>query len=220
MQDDLSRADLSASLVSRIRDLIVSGELPAGERINEVHLATRLGVSRTPLREALSALGGEGAIVVVARRGFFVMALSMEEVMQLYPLRAILDPAALRLAGVPSRESIERLRTLNHRFVRARDSLKAIDLDDRWHLELLAGCPNTILLDLIRQFMRRTRRYEVGLMRARRQVGQSGACHEAIIAALEAGDLDSACAALEGNMRSGEAPILEWLQAREKGEAA
>ena len=195
--------------------MILDGALPAGERINEVHLAARLGVSRTPLREALMGLAAEGAVTSVPRLGFYVVPLSAEELGHLYPMRSILDPAALRLGGLPPPERIGRLKAINASLAAATDPLEAVRLDDEWHLELLAGCSNPILLGFIEQMMWRTRRYEIGLMKGRTNVEHSTGDHEKVIEALEAGDLDSACAALEANMKSGLQPILDWLAARE-----
>src|SRR5262245_36973472 len=98
----LDRPNISDVLATALRDMIVDGRLPAGERINEVHLAARLQVSRTPLREALGRLVAEGALTSVPRIGYFVCPLTLDEFEQLYPIRAILDPEALRLAGIPS----------------------------------------------------------------------------------------------------------------------
>src|SRR5687767_8917046 len=113
MQRVADRPNLSDELASTVRDMILDGGLPAGERVNEVHLAARLGVSRTPVREALSRLVSEGAVTIVPRLGFFICPLTAEEVEDIYPMRALLDPAALRLAGIPPRAKLERLKTLN-----------------------------------------------------------------------------------------------------------
>ena len=216
MQRLVDRPNLSEELVETVRDMIVDGKLEAGGRVNEVHLAARLGVSRTPLREALMRLVSEGAVSVVPRLGFFVCPLTAEEVENIYPMRSILDPAALRLAGIPSRSKLERLALINRRFAAATDPGEIVRFDDQWHLTLIEACPNTILLDLIQQFMWRTRRYELGLMRARAHVQSSSACHDRIVAALEASDLEEACRELEGNMSRGKIPILAWLAEREE----
>ena len=79
----LDQPNLSAPISDRLRQLIAGGELPAGDRLNEVHLAASLGVSRTPLREALTRLVGEGAVTALPRHGFYVRALSAEEVARL-----------------------------------------------------------------------------------------------------------------------------------------
>lgn len=210
------RANLAEEVANAVRGMILDGRLPAGQRINEVRLAAELGVSRTPLREALSRLINEGALKGEARRGVFVKPLTAEEVRAIYPIRAILDPAALRLAGIPTPAAIAALRDLNGRLAGAADPAEAVDLDDRFHLQLIAGCPNLVLVDLIRQFMWRTKRYELGLMRRQAPMTGAVAAHNRILAALEAGDLDLAACELEGNMARGAAPILAWLGERDR----
>jgi DNA-binding GntR family transcriptional regulator len=210
----LVRDNLSDSVVLKLRHLIVDGQLPAGARINEVHLSRQLAISRTPLREALARLAQEGALRSVARIGYFVRPLTVEEFEQLYDIRPILDPEALRLAGLPSRERMEKLQDLNDAIGRARDSDAIINLDDEFHMELIAACPNQVLIELIRQIVQRTRRYEIGLMRESRNVAVATANHKEIMMALRKRDLRSACAALRNNLRTGREPILAWLKAR------
>jgi DNA-binding GntR family transcriptional regulator len=211
----LERPNISESLVVSLRGMIVDGSLPAGGRVNEVHLAASLGVSRTPLREALGRLVAEGALAVKPRLGYFVCPLTLEEFQQIYPVRAILDPEALRLAGIPPAKRLEELESLNKKIVRARDVEKVLSLDDAWHLELLAECPNRVLIELIEQFMRRTRRYEIALMRERRNVRDASGHHEKVMSALRAGNLKAACNALRSNMQSGSEHIITWLKARD-----
>jgi DNA-binding GntR family transcriptional regulator len=195
--------------------MIVDGELPAGERINEVHLSQQLGVSRTPLREALARLTQEGTLDTIPHIGHFVRPLTLDEFEQLYPIRPLLDPEALRLAGLPGKEKIERLRHLNELITAAEDPDEVISADDEWHIELVSGCPNKILVGLIKQFMRRTHRYEVALMRERGSVLTATMNHRSIMAALKRGNLDAACNALRTNLEWGRAPIIAWLKSRE-----
>lgn len=206
--------NLSDSVATRLRQLIVDGQLPAGQRINEVHLSQQLGVSRTPLREALVRLAQEGALRSVARIGYFVRPLEIDEFEQLYDIRPILDPEALRLAGLPSRQGMQRLQEINETIARTRDTETIINLDDDFHLELIAACPNKVLIELIRQIIRRTRRYEITLMRESRNVAVAIANHRQIMAALRKRDLRAACAALRNNLQTGREPILEWLRSR------
>jgi len=209
------RDNLSDALVNEVRNRILDGRLPAGERINEVHLSRALGVSRTPLREALNRLTQEGALLNRPRVGYSVRPLTSEEFEQVYDIRPLLDPEALKLAGIPSSEQLKRLRALNARVEQARDADIAIALDDEWHLELIAGCPNKVLIELIEQMIRRTRRYEIALMRERRSVLRAGLDHRAILKALEQRDLARACKALKNNLQTGKAPIAAWLKERE-----
>lgn len=210
----LVRDNISDAVAGELRRMIVDGRLPAGERINEVRLSEQLGVSRTPLREALNRLAAEGALTSAPRLGYFVRPLTLEEFEQIYDIRPILDPEALRLAGLPPPERMERLEEINRDFAAARDPETAIALDDAWHMELLADCQNRVLIELIENMILRTRRYELALMRETRNVMRSSEDHERILAALREGDLDAACAALKENMQSGRAPIVEWLVAR------
>jgi DNA-binding GntR family transcriptional regulator len=212
----LSRDNLSDALVSELRHRIVDGRLPAGERINEVHLSAALGVSRTPLREALNRLAQEGALTNRPRIGYSVRPLTLEEFEQVYDIRPLLDPEALRLAGLPSPDVLRHLRALNVKIERARDPDTVIALDDEWHLALIAACPNTVLIELIEQNIRRTRRYEIALMREHRNVLRASLDHRAVMAALERRDLPRACAALKKNLQTGKAPIAAWLKEREK----
>lgn len=216
----MKRSNLADHLVGTIRDMIAQGELHPGERINEVALADRLDVSRTPLREALARLCSEGFVDSVARRGHFVQRPDPGEVAALYGIRLVLDPAALELSGLPSSERLARLRTLNERLADSADPAEAVDVDDAWHMELVAGCPNPILLELIQRFMLRTRPMERKYMSDRSNVRVAVEEHARIIGALEGGDLESAIALLRGNMETAVDPLLEWAEGGSKAKPA
>ena len=209
-----ARPNISETAADAVRDMIVSGALRDGARINEVKLAEKLGLSRTPLREALNRLASEGALIARPRLGLFVRPLTVEEFDQIYDIRPILDPEALRLAGIPAPERIAKLEKLNAKLQAARNPRAAIALDDEWHFELIRDCPNRVLLDLIHNITLRTRRYELALMRETTNVMTASDEHARIIAALRDKDLKAACAALKRNMQSGKAPILAWLKTR------
>ena len=214
MQSDaIQRGNISEAAADTVRAMIVDGRLAAGDRINEVRLAQQLGVSRTPLREALSGLAAEGALSSVPRIGYFVRPLTLDEFEQIYDIRPLLDPEALRLAGVPDEKRIAGLEKLNADLARAK-GLRAIEIDDAWHMELIAGCPNRVLIEMIENMIIRTRRYELALMREQKNVDVATQDHDRIVAALQAGDLKAACDALKQNMQSGREPIVAWLKQR------
>lgn len=214
----MGRDNLSQLLADDVRARVVSGALVAGQRINEVHLARDLAVSRTPLREALTRLAGEDLIAVSPRLGFSVPPLSVDEVLQLYPIRATLDPWALRLAGVPARPALRALEALNRAMIAAADDVaRVIELDDQFHMELLAGCPNRVLLGLIRQMMWRTRRYEHLYFSERRHVVAAVRTHRALLARLKAGELDGACRLLADNMQTASPALLAAIRAQTGG---
>jgi DNA-binding GntR family transcriptional regulator len=161
-------------------------------------------------------LTAEGTVNTIPRRGFFIRSLEVEEFENLYAIRALLDTEALRLGGIPDATRLRRLEELNTKLARARTASRRIELDNKWHLELIGGCPNRVLVDLVRQFVQRTRRYEMALLREQQNAQITLAEHKEILAALRAGNLQRACAALRQNMHSGREPIIRWLERRQK----
>jgi len=82
-----------------IRDMILTGGLSAGTRLRQADLADQMEISRTPLREALMKLEQEGLVEVLPRGGFRVVELELEEAVELYDVREVLDGLAARLAA-------------------------------------------------------------------------------------------------------------------------
>ena len=207
----ITRNNLSENAAEEIRDMITNGVLPANSRINEVHLSEKLGVSRTPLREALAMLVAEGALENQPRKGNFVRPLTRDEFSSLYAMRPILDVEALRMSGIPDQNTVDQLIALNNKLDEAKTVQTRIARDDEWHLLLIANCNNPVLVDLVRQFMFRTRRYEIAYLRESDNASTAYDEHLKVIDALQKGDLEAACAALKQNLTSGNAPILAWL---------
>ena len=178
-----------------IKTSILSGHLNPGERLTEEHLAKTLGVSRTPVREALHRLESEGLIKIRKKRGFVVSRDSKEEVEEIFELRSILEGYALRVISESvSEETLFRL----ERFIRsAEESLKRKKIEDvfKWNTrfhdtlhELVANKPRLYRLMVnMRKYVLRHRkdtlRYPDG---GRRSV----AGHKKIIVALQLKDPD------------------------------
>ena len=87
-----------------MRDMILTGALPAGTRLRQADLADKMGISRTPLREALMKLEQEGLVAVLPRGGLRVVELNFEEAVELYEIREVLDGLAACLAAQRSNE--------------------------------------------------------------------------------------------------------------------
>jgi DNA-binding GntR family transcriptional regulator len=105
---DATYSSLSASV---LREMVMSGQLKIGERINEVETANALGISRAPLREAIQTLLREGLLVSIPNRGAFVRTYSEDELEDLYELRLAFELHALSL--VARRASPEQLKNLD-----------------------------------------------------------------------------------------------------------
>ena len=102
---------MSVLAAEALRSMILSGEFMPGDRLTEIRLTAQLGVSRSPLREAMSVLEQEGLIVQAPRRGAIVAPLTAHDIYEIYTLRAELEGLAVRL-GVPVVEEtrLDRLR--------------------------------------------------------------------------------------------------------------
>ncbi|MGB2988084.1 MAG: GntR family transcriptional regulator [Phycisphaerae bacterium] len=208
----LKRHSLRDQVRLAIIDLVLNGELPAGERVNETELARRLGVSQTPVREALLSLEGQSFLAAETGKGFRVRDLDPCEVREIYPVLATLESSALESAGLPDADALAELKSLNDQFVRTGSkSEQAINLDNRLHRKLLGGCQNAFLLDLISKVRRSANRYEHAYMRQPAQVKLSFEQHAEILAALESRKLRRAMQLLRKNDLVAIDPLVTWL---------
>jgi DNA-binding GntR family transcriptional regulator len=179
-----------------LRDEILSGRFAAGEIISEVDLARTLGVSRGPVREAIGRLAAEGLVNVRPRRGALVASLSGKDFLDAYQVREALERLAIRLATPRlGAEGTARLRALHERMVAAlaADHVdQFFSLNEEFHRELVQGSGNGELVETHRQLLQRMRVYHAQSLVLRGDARRSAAEHEAILAALEAGDADEA----------------------------
>ncbi|MGX5696683.1 GntR family transcriptional regulator [Agromyces soli] len=201
------RSQVREELLARMR----SGAVQPGEGINEVQLAGELGVSRTPLREALIALESEGQITSENGKGFRFMPLSASEFEDLAPVMAALESLALELSPIDELRPIgARLAELAAEFTqeRAEHSL-VVTKDDEWHAIMLSACPNRRLLDVIESVRGSFHRYESLLVPNDVMVERVAAEHAAIADRLAEGDVPGAVAALKVNWMLGMRRILD-----------
>jgi GntR family transcriptional regulator of vanillate catabolism len=98
-ETDERAATRSLSVADRIRSAILSGQFAPGERLQEVRLSERLGVSRTPVRSALQALASEGLLDYAPNRGYAVRKFQTSEIVDAYDIRAMLEALAARFAA-------------------------------------------------------------------------------------------------------------------------
>lgn len=134
----------------RIRDLVLSGELAPGSRLGQVELAERFGISRTPVREALRRLAGEGLVDPLSNRGFRVADLGLDAVMRRLEVRSILEPGIARLAARRRGEQdIERLWNAISLEERARNGIEAHDASRDFHVALARATGNEELVRVL-----------------------------------------------------------------------
>lgn len=191
---------------------IVDGTLAPGTRLVESKLAARLGVSRTPVREALFRLHQEGFVLTSRGRGFSVKPLDEREARELFPILAALEAFALSLSAPILAMDTAELRRANKALGRFRKRpLDAIQADTAFHRLLLRRCPNTRLNAMIDTVRRQLLRYEYAYMTDGNLMDLSMAQHDRIIDCLAKSDFDGAAAALRANYDSGSALVLSKL---------
>ena len=196
---------------------ILEGGLAAGTRLVEPQLAERLSISRTPVREALFRLQQEGFVETELRRGFSVRALSEAEARDAYPVVAELESLALADGGALLKGDVTRLRKANKALQAARrDPQDSIDADRAFHLLLSARSTNQLLLQLIGNLHRVLFRYEYVYMSDASLIGGSVEQHEAIIDAIAAGSIRSACDALRRNYDAGVKVVIAKIREAER----
>jgi DNA-binding GntR family transcriptional regulator len=195
---------LREQVYERIRRAIINGELKPGERLSTAALASNLGVSTMPIREAIRLLEDDGLVETSARRWTRVATITTEEAEQLYPLVGLLEEYAVIDGGRPSAEQLDRLRVANDELrdaATAGDAPGCINADEAFHAILVERCRNSTALRTISQYKARMRLLEGEFFREgpRASVEQ----HERIIAAAEHGDVEAAGALVRSNWAYG-----------------
>jgi DNA-binding GntR family transcriptional regulator len=187
----------------RLRALVLSGDVEPGARLGQVELAERFGISRTPIREALRRLSGEGLVDFHPNRGFRVADLGLDAVLHRLEVRAIVEPGIARLAA--ERRAAADLRALQQtiaRETRAKTAIAAHDASRDFHVTLARATHNDELVRTLDSLWI----VEVGRrLLSRRSATQDWiapdiADHEAIAAAVERGDADAAAALMAAHI--------------------
>ena len=198
------RTDLRRSVLNRI----LRGVFAPGDRIRESRLATELGASRTPLREALFSLEREGFVRSDLGRGFWVEGLSSRDVRETYPIMSSLECLALRTAFPFVYATVPQLVRINRRLARASSARSALQLDRQWHETLLGNCQNKRLLGMIGGLRLTIRRYEHLYMSDLKLIPSSVAQHRRVITALRDNNEELAAQALQENWNLGMKALL------------
>lgn len=148
-----------------IRGAIISGVLKPGERLMEVQLAEKMGVSRTPIREAIRKLELEGLVVMIARKGAYVADLSIKNITDVLEVRAALEGLASGLAALRmTEEEIKDLELTARHFEQAMNSNDVegiIQTDIEFHEKIFKATRNEKLLQLTNSLMEQVQRFRV-----------------------------------------------------------
>ncbi len=197
---------LSELVADKMEKLILSGQLAAGERINEAVLAKELGVSRGPVREASMLLTSRGLVEFIAFRGAFVRKISRAELLEIYDLRAVLTGQACYLAALKAGGDAAPLNDLHDRMEKAADSNKAdkyYTLNLKFHECLVDMAGSSRLRTMIDSLVNEMHLYRQVSLRSHPDMAQSNREHRAILDAIIQGDAEKARELGEAHVRAG-----------------
>lgn len=201
------------SAYAHVKDALLSGRLPAGEMLSEGDVAAELGISRTPVREAFLRLAAEGWLRLFPRRGALVVPVAPGEAEAVVDARLLLEGHAVEVAVATPATREALVAGLRDLLDRQRAAVRAGDLDayaehdSAFHLALVAAGGNPVLTEFAATLRERQRRM-IAL-----SVGAAGerapgfvAEHEALVAAVEAGDAAGFRTALRAHLHDAHLP--------------
>ncbi|GEL18595.1 GntR family transcriptional regulator [Pseudonocardia asaccharolytica] len=211
--EPVSRRSTAAIVADRLRQAIMRGSFPPGTQLGEVELATRLGVSRGPLREAMQRLVAEGLLRSERHRGLFVRDLAADDVRDVYIARTAVERAAALLILAGDRESATLRLTAALATMEAAaaagDAVALADADHRFHHEFVAAAGSPRLRRMADALLVETRMCLAALQRTAPPAADLVAEHRILRDAVRDGDTDRLVATLEAHMADAVARILD-----------
>lgn len=199
-----------------LRNAIKRGILEPGERLMEVQLAEELGISRTPVREAIRKLEQEGYVIMMPRRGTYVSSLSVHDVKEIFEIRSALETLAAVLATMRIEpEELDKLRALlteieGHIENSNMDKIVATDIE--FHGLLYQVSRNERLVAIISNLMEQLARFRTLSMSYPGRLQETLAEHRAMVEAIATGNEDAAREAAERHMEQAEETLLKAMR--------
>jgi DNA-binding GntR family transcriptional regulator len=182
----------SASLREQIEEMIAVGVFKPGQHLDETELATRFGVSRTPIRETLIQLASMGLVVIRPRRGAIVAELGPQQLVEMFEVMSELESTCGRLAA--RRMTPEEQKALLAAHEACQAAMQAHEPDDYYyknevfHEAIYAGSHNQFLIEQTRNLYRRLRPYRRLQLRVRDRLANSYREHDGVVQAIVSGD--------------------------------
>ncbi len=190
------RLRLLDTAYERLKDAIRHAHLAPGHPLSETALSRWLGISRTPVREALQQLAQEGLVQVIPGRAVTVAAPSVRGVMNVIHIRSLLEPEVARLvAEAPTLDVAATLQALLERMdeaARRNDRAAWSKADTEWHEALGAACPNALLAELALQMRNRTHAVAVDAQTTQQRIRDCTDEHRQVVEAIAARDPQAA----------------------------
>lgn len=187
-----ARHSIRSQVMHALRAALVAGQMVPGEVYSAPTLAARLGVSATPVREAMLQLVKEGLILTVPNKGFRVRDLSDRELDEITGIRLLLEvPTTVQVVGRATAADVDRLRPMAQRIVdlaAAKDLIDYIESDRQFHLALLSLAGNEQLVTMVAELRARTRLLGLAPLAESGELATSAEEHLEMLRLIETGD--------------------------------
>ena len=213
---------LTAAVADAIREAIIRGDFLPGEPLHEVELSKTINTSRSTVREALRCLQLDGLVEVFPYRGAFVTRLSALKVKEIYTLRALLEPYAVRLSIESNAYLPEDIKELNQLIQRMRenesggDYYEMITADMEFHAVICRRCKHSLLLDVLENIRSYTLLFILNTKLYRSDMVRDDASHAAILDAILTGDAKHAEAVVLSHITDAGTSLDEKMVEREQ----
>ncbi len=215
--DSIQPGPQGNSAYQRLLDEIREGALLPGDRLREIDLSNRLGVSRTPVREAIRQLEADGLVTHVPRQGATVRSLSYAEVMELYEMRAVLEGTAARLAARAASDiELDELEVLNDQLAQAGTGPEAARINRVFHATLLDVAKNRFLAKSMLSLQKALLILGPSQLLDDERANAAVVEHRRIMAALKSRDSAAAEMEMRAHIQSGQRMRIRALQERDR----
>ena len=199
-----------------LRQAILKGELQPGERLMEIKLAERLGVSRTPIREAIRKLELEGLVVMVPRKGAAVANITEKDTKDVLEVRRTLEMFAVEVAcDRISGEQLEQLKKAAKDFEASKGSMDVIriaETDMQFHEIIYEATQNERLVQMLNNLRENMYRYRIEYLKDSNYYDSLMSEHREILEAIEAGDKHRARACMESHINNQQRAVIRKIK--------
>ena len=180
-----------------LRKAILRGELKPGERLMEIQLANKLGVSRTPIREAIRKLELEGLVLMIPRKGAEVAQITEKNMQDVLEVRKALEELSVQLACERiTPEQVEEMKMAAEDFrkvLKSGDVTKIAEADVKFHDIIFAATNNQRLITLLNNLREQMYRFRVEYRKQKECYPQLLEEHDKLIALISGGEVEEAC---------------------------
>ena len=226
MIDERLKVDLNQYLPLRdvvfntLREAILRGDLEPGERLMEKQLADSMGVSRTPIREAIRKLELEGLVVMIPRKGAQVAEMTEKDIEDVLEVRAALEALAVRLACEKmSTEELEELRNVMKEFQQAaerKDVYGMVDKDVEFHDIIFKSTQNEKLIQIVNNLREQIYRFRVAYLRRFNRYKIIQQEHQEILQVIEKNQVEEAERVATIHIQNQEKAVIQLIREEEK----